>query len=215
MENEQLNPGPKPEQESSKEQKVDADNLRFMRSALEKTYRQVNPDTHVLIMWGLICMLVYTAVYLLVNLKLYKWIWPVYLFLIAIGICYTLIAVFRAAKCEKKAGFVPHLPKQITWIWIVMTSHGLFWSMLGLFNDFFGGPGFLWALLLSFTLSVTGFLHSKEWLFGGIGIFAGMLLAFFIKDYAYIILGLATGAGLIIPAIIAQRNYRKQEKENA
>jgi hypothetical protein len=39
-----------------------------------------------------------------------------------------------------------------------------------------------------------------------------MIVAFFVKDYAYIILGLAMGLGCIIPAIIAQRNYRKQEK---
>ena len=212
MGKEYLHEEPKPRQGDFEEQKISADDLKFVRSVVEKTYRQVRPDTRVLIMWGLICTLVYIAVYLLVNLKLYKWSWPVYLFLIAIGICYTSVAVFQANKCEKKEGFVPHLPKQITWIWIVMTFHGLIWSMLGLFNDFFGGPGFLWALLLSFTLSVTGVLHSKEWLFGSIGIFAGMLLAFFIKDYAYIILGLATGAGLIIPAIIADRNYRKKEK---
>ena len=69
-------------------------------------------------------------------------------------------------------------------------------------------------MVYSIALSMTGIIYSKEWLFGGIGIFAGMVAAFFIKDYAYLILGLAMGAGCIIPAIIAQRNYRKMEKEN-
>ena len=35
------------------------------------------------------------------------------------------------------------------------------------------------------------------------------------KEYAYVILGIVIGLACIIPAILAQRNYRKQEKENA
>jgi hypothetical protein len=86
--------------------------------------------------------------------------------------------------------------------------------MLGLFFDFFGGPGFLWAMVYSIALSMIGIIYSREWLFGGIGIFVGMVVAFIIKDYAYLILGLAMGLGCIIPAIFAQRNYRKKEKSH-
>jgi len=84
--------------------------------------------------------------------------------------------------------------------------YGLTWSILGTgFNNYCAGdPGFLFAILFSIALSITGIFHSKEWLYGGIGIFIGALLAFFIKDYDYIVLGLATGVGLIIPAIIVQ-----------
>ena len=75
----------------------------------------------------------------------------------------------------------------------------------------------MYAMGLSIALSLTGIFHSKEWFFGGMLIFAGMLLAFFTKDYLcpFIILGLSTGAGLIIPAIIVDRSYRKWEKENS
>ena len=69
-------------------------------------------------------------------------------------------------------------------------------------------------MLFSVGLSVLGIFHSKEWLFGAILIFVGMMLTYFVEESAYIILGLATGAGSIIPAIIVQRNYRKQEKSH-
>ena len=97
-----------------------------------------------------------------------------------------------------------------------MVLHGLTWSILGTaFNNYCAGdPGFLFAILFSIALCITGVFHTKEWLFGGLLIYAGTLLAFFMKDYGYIILGLATGAGLIIPAIMVQRNYRKQEKNH-
>jgi hypothetical protein len=162
-----------------------------------------------------VCMIGYTAIYFLVMNELYKWIWPVYLPLLAIGGCVTVVSGIRVSKRQKKAGLVPRLSKQISWVWMIVLAHGVVWSTLGLFFDFFGGPGFLWALVYSIALSITGVIYSKEWLWGGIGIFAGMVAAFIIKDYAYLILGLAMGLGCIIPAIIAQKNYRKQEKENA
>ena len=221
MKNEYLPEEAKTGQAKGEKQNISADDLKFMRSVVEKTYRQVKPDSHVIIMWGLICMIAYTAAYFFITPQGYitpqvhKWILPVYLSLMAIGICYTFVSLFLINKHEKRAGFIPRLKKQVTWVWIFIALHILAWSILGmLFNNFCGGdPGFLGAMGLSIALSVTGILHSKEWLFGGIVIFAGMLLTYFVRDYGYIILGLATGAGLIIPAIIADRNYRKWEKK--
>ena len=202
----------------AEEQKTAADDLRFVRSAVEKTYKEVRPDTHLLIMWGVVCMIFYTTSHFLAAADLHKWIqfvgWP----LVVIGACYTYITWFLITKRDKKAGFVPHLPKQIGWVFIITSSHFLAWSILGtVFNNYYvgGDPLFLGAMLLSIALSVGGILYSKELLFGGFLIFAGMVLTYFTKDYDFIILALATGAGFIIPAIIADRNYRKQEKENA
>lgn len=216
MKNENLPEDAKTRQAEGGGQNVSADDLKFMRSVVEKSYRQVKPDAHVIVMWGLICMVAYTAAHFLVTPQGYKWMWPVYLSLMTIGLCYTFITLFLINKHEKKAGFIPRLKKQVTWVWLFMALHVLTWSISGmLFNNFSGGdPGFLGAMGLSIALSVTGVLHSKEWLFGGMLIFAGMLLTYFIKDYGYIILGLATGAGLIVPAIVVHRNFLKWEKEN-
>jgi hypothetical protein len=205
----------KSKQENPEEQKIADDNLKFMRSVVEKTHKEIDPEAPVMIVWGLVCMIGYTAIYFLVMHQLYKWIWPVFLPLLAIGACVTIVSGIRLSKRQKKAGLVPQLSKQIGWVWIIVLAHGVVWSMLGLFFDFFGGPGFLWAIVYSIALSVIGIIYSREWLFGGIGIFVGMVVAFIIKDYAYLILGIAMGLGCIIPAIIAQRNYHKQEKENA
>ena len=94
MENEHLNVGPKPEQEGSEGQKVDADDFRFMRSVVEKTYKQVTPDTHPIIMWGIICLIAYPAIHFLVKNQLFKWIWAVFLPLVAFGLCYIFITLF-------------------------------------------------------------------------------------------------------------------------
>jgi len=207
--------GSMPEESGFEKQKISPDDLKFMRSAVEKTYKQGNPDTHTMVMWGVICLIGYTTTHFLAAANLHKWMPFVGWSLIAFGLCYIFITWYLITRRDKNAGFIPLLRKQLTWVWIIiMVWHGLTWSILGTaFNNFCAGdPGFLFAILFSIALSITGVFYSKEWLWGGIGIFVGALLAFFIKDYGYIILGLATGAGLIIPAIIVQRNYRKQEK---
>ena len=194
-----------------------ADNLNFMRSAVEKSYKQVNPCTHTMIMWGIICMIGYPAIHFLVKLQLFKWILPFFLSLVGFGLCYIFITLFIVTKRNQTAGFVPLLGKQLTWVWIIiMVVHGLTWSILGtVFKNYCAGdPGFLFAILFSIALSITGILHSKEWLYGGMLIFAGALLAFFMKDYGYIVLGLATGAGLIVPAIIVQKHFNDTMRKN-
>ncbi|MFC1677730.1 hypothetical protein ACFL3G_11805 [Planctomycetota bacterium] len=207
---------PMSECQGIEEEQNSTDDLKFMRSAVEKTYKQVNPDTHPMIMWGVICLVSYPAIHFIRH-EHFNWIWAVFLPLVAFGLCYVFITWRLIIKRDKKAGFVSHLRKQLVCVLIItMVWHGLTWSILGMaFNNYCAGdPGFLFAILFSISLSIVGVFHTKEWLFGGIGIYIGVLLAFFIEDYSYIILGLATAAGLIIPAIIIQRNYRKQEQEN-
>jgi hypothetical protein len=203
--------------EKPEEQKADANDLKFMKTVIEKTYKQVTPDTSSMIMWGIICLIGYFSIHFLVKNQLFKWTWTVFLPVTA-GLCYMFITLYLIDKREKKAGFVSVLKRQITWVWmVIMVMHGLTWSVLAIaFNNYcIGDPGFLFAILFSIALSITGIFHSREWLYGGIGIFIGTLLAFFIKDYSYIILGTATAGGLIIPAIMIQRIYHKQENRNA
>ncbi|MCD4831582.1 MAG: hypothetical protein K8R02_07240 [Anaerohalosphaeraceae bacterium] len=210
---------PKSDVEKNENGKITSDDVKFMRLAIEKNYKQFNPDTHTFIMWGVICLICYPVIHFMVEFQLFKWILPFFLSLMTVGLSYILISLCFINRREKKAGFVPLIKKQALWAWIIiMVLHGLTWNILGtVFNNYCAGdPGFLFAILFSIALSITGIFSSKkEGLYGGMLIYIGLLLAFFIKDYSYIILGLATGMGLIIPAIIIQRNYRKQEKENA
>ena len=116
---------------------------------------------------------------------------------------------------EKREGLISHLSKQIGWLWCILVINAAIWNGIGLFRDPFCGPGFLLAAIYGFGLCMMGILHSKEWLFGGIAIFIAILIAYFVKTNAYIILGIAMGLGCIIPAVIVHKNYLKWKKENA
>jgi len=195
---------------------VAADDIRFMRSVVERMSRQVKPDIHIMIVCGLTCMVLYTVLYFLKTRQLDKWIWPVGLSMTIGLFIYAFISLVRIIKAEKKAGFISHLRRQVTLVWIFIMLHGLAWTISPVLSGNFcgGDPAFLWAMLFSIGLVVLGIFHSKEWLYGGIGIFAVMALTYFFGNIGYLILGLAVGAGLIIPAIIVQKKYNKQEKED-
>lgn len=195
---------------------IAVDDIKYMRTVMEKMIRQVKPDIHIMIACGLTCMISYAMLYFLKTSRSDKWVWPVGISLTGILFIYALVSLVRIFKAEKKAGFISHMKRQVTWVWIFIMLHGLAWTISPvLSNNFCGGdPAFLWAMLFSIGLVVLGIFHSREWLYGGIGIFAVMVMTYFLGNIGYLILGLAIGTGLIIPAIIVQKNYNKQEQED-
>lgn len=191
-----------------------SDDLKFMRSAIERTRQDFDPGAIGMVAWGVACFIGYTAAHFLTTSTHYNWLWPIWISVLATAGCINVVYDIKIRKKEKRTGMVSLLSKQIGWVWAVAVLHGVVWSVLGLFTDWYGGPGFLWALVYSIALSATGIIYSKEWLFGGLGVLVGMVVAFFVKPYAYLILGLAMGLGCIVPAIIAHRRYRRLVREN-
>ena len=215
MAKEDIHENSKPKQEGFGEQKIGSDDLKFMRSVIEKTCGRIDPGWPIMITWGLILMVGFPLLYFLKIRQLDNWLWHIQWLLVVIGFSISIYFVSKAIKREKKSGMISKLSKQIYWIFIILSANGIIWTCLDLFRDHIGGFGFLWTAICGIELSMIGILYSKEWLIGGIAIFVGIVAAYFTEPYAYVILGIVTGLACIIPTIISQRNYREQEKENA
>ena len=202
-------------QEGTMEEKKLAENLEFMRLALEKACRQVKPKTSNSIMWGLICMTIYIGIHFLIKNQLFNWIRPLQISLISLGVFCTIIQAHFLFKRLKQEGFVPQFLFSLLYGLVIILLPVLFFDIFGLFKGMYCGAAFIYALTANTVVVIIGILHSRLWLSGTIFIISGILLAFIIKEYTFVILGVATGAGIILPAIIVDLNYRKQEKENA
>ncbi|MBN2183655.1 MAG: hypothetical protein JW715_17230 [Sedimentisphaerales bacterium] len=191
-----------------------AGDLKFMRSVIEKTYRLYDPRWPVMIVWGLIFLTGMSLTqYCLAKSQFKEFIQPMWIILWVIG---AAVGIFDGCRCERrerKTGHVSRLSNQLGLIWYILLLNGSLWP-IGPFSVFFGKQAFLWAAIFGFGLSVSGILSSREWLFGGVAILISILAASLIKEYAYVILGIAIGLGCIIPALIIKRNYRNQEKGN-
>lgn len=193
-----------------------SDDLRIVRSALEKSYKMVKPETHDMVMWGLICATAYIGIHFLHEYSLQKWTSLFYLSLMGLGMCGSLVTMFFWIRRQKKKGFVPKLPFQVAGVLIVIVFPIIVLDRMGMFKDVFGGAGFIYAMGISMFMGIYGILYSKAGFLGEAIILAGMLTAFFAKGYwcPMIILGLATGTGIITTALIAEINHRRWE-ENA
>ena len=201
-------------EEGREEQNLVPDDLKFIRAMVERTHREIDPEAFSMITWGLVCMVIYFGTYFLAIHKMFNCI-PYVLFpSLAVGGIVGGISSYRVSKRQKAQGMVSHIWKQLNWVWLILLPNAVLWSILGLFKDYFGGPGFIWAAVYAIALSMTGIIYSKEWLFGGIAIFVAIIIASFLRPYSYLILGTVMGMACIIPAIIAHRRFRRSEKEH-
>lgn len=191
------------------------ENLHFMRLAIEKTRRNFDPGTAIFMTWGLLGLIGYTATHFLAVHQAHNKINIVWLAIYAIGIPSSMFLGYRISKRQNTRGVVPYIYVQITWIWGIMIASGIIFGTLGLGRSFFSNINFLWAWVYAISLSMTGVVYSKEWLMGGLMIFAGMLAAVFLKEYTCLVLGFSICAGCVIPSLITQKRLRDVGKENA
>ena len=94
MENEYLHEEAEHKEEGIEERENITDDLKFMRTAVEKTYKQIVPDTHPIIMWGIICLIAYPTIHFLGKFQHTKWILPFFLSLMVFGLSYIFITLF-------------------------------------------------------------------------------------------------------------------------
>ncbi len=190
------------------------ENLQFMRLAIERTRRDFDPGTPAFITWGLMCLIGYTAAHFLIAKEAYGTINTVWLSLYAIAIPLGIFFCHRISKRQNTQGVVPYIYIQIGWIWGIMIASGIAFGTFGLGRSYFSDIHFLWAWIYAISLSMTGVVYSKEWLMGGLGIFAGMIAAVFLKQYAYLILGIVMCAGCVVPSLVTQKRLRAVKREN-
>ena len=141
------------------EQKVGADDLRFMRLVIEKTHFTFPPGSLTMITLGLIFMIGYPATqHLLTKPQLYDFIQPMWIILWVIGASVSVFNGIRGEIRQRQVGLIPQLPNQICLMWYILLLNGTTWSGMGLFNIYFCELVFLWAIIFGFGLSIMGIM---------------------------------------------------------
>ena len=95
------------------EKQKTADDLKFIRSVIEKTCRKIDPGWPIMIAWGLIIMIGFQEAYFLKIRQLDTWKWPIYLLLLVISFCVAIYFGANATMRVRKAGLISKLSKQI------------------------------------------------------------------------------------------------------
>lgn len=185
------------------------DNMNFMRMAVEKTRRDFDPGTAVYITWGLTCMIGYTSSHFLIAAEAYSKINAVWLGLYACGVPLSILFGYRLFKKMMVRGMLPYIYIQIGWIWGILILSGVLFGNFGLGKSFFTNINFFWAWVYAVALCMTGLVYSKEFMAGGLFVFAGMAAAVYLKQYELLVLGAVMGAGCIVPSLITLNRLRR------
>lgn len=193
-----------------------SDDLKYIRTMIERTQKQIDPGAPIMIMWGFVCLIGYLGTHYLAAKSMWQEVNLLWMILGGSGALITLFYYFRLYKKNISQGVSSYVGKQIGMIWIVLVVFGFIWEQLILSSSNLILPSimYLWAGIYCIALSMMGIVYSKEWLYAGILVFVGMIAAFFMKEFAYIILGISMCLGCVIPAVIAQNRLRKLEKIN-
>jgi len=188
------------------------DDLKIIRSMMDRTKEAIDPAAPILILWGIIVFLGNVTTHFLVSDKnLHVYIGYTWWALATVGIIVSAIMGYKIGLRRYKYGINYYASRQLALIWTILVPIGIIWSILGPRTGVFPyeGMSVFWALLYCIGIYVMGIFYSREFIIGGIAIFIGTILSVIFGEYHSIIVGVFMGSGTAIPAIVAHRRFKK------
>ena len=190
------------------------EDLRFLRSMIDRTRPRIDAAAPIMITWGSIA---------LIGSPLTEWlirnhrfddidrVWAVLIMLI--GVPLSAYFGYRAKKQCALLGVTPYVARQIGWVWAVLIPNLVAWSFLVRF--WLHAPHlmvFVSAAIYGIGLAMMGILYSKEWMIAGLSVFIAIPTAAFYLEHAQTVLGMVIGISCIVPALISLRRQSEDRK---
>ncbi|RKY86427.1 hypothetical protein DRQ09_06185 [candidate division KSB1 bacterium] len=195
------------------------EDLKIIRNIIDRTKEAIDPGASILILWGILVFIGNIITHFILINKIssnyigYTW-W-------SIAITGFIISMFMGYKIglrRYKYGFNHYISRQLALVWTIIIPTGIVWTIIGPHFNIFtyesASVSVLWSMLYSIGIYTMGIFYSKEFLFGGIAIFLGTILSVIFIEIHCIIIGIFTGGGTTIPAIIAHRRFNKNLRKN-
>ncbi|MEM7164990.1 MAG: hypothetical protein AAF581_05960 [Planctomycetota bacterium] len=185
--------------------------LDYINRVIKQTQLRIDPHAFHCVHWGVIVLLWYPLHNLLQDLGHYSW-------LIALAVAALLLGFGLSAGREillrrrpRMPGEDTHVVKQVLLIVYSLVFAGSALSalapMLGLIDG--RNVPLIWGLVYANMAFMMGVVYTREFLFSGVAIFGGVILAMIFSEYNGYILGVFMGFGMIVPGVIAERRVRR------
>ncbi|MFH1232111.1 MAG: hypothetical protein V1709_11525 [Planctomycetota bacterium] len=190
------------------------EDIKVIRRMIDETKVGILPGMSIMIFWGIWIFIGDLFTQIMVWKKLFHYIGWGWMIMLGIAVIFNALYWPRIKHAIK--GMHPYLSKQLGYCWWLLVGLNLLFTNLGLAFGIIGPGqiGFLWALVISFGLCITGIIYSKEYLFAGLCTFVGIFISAVFKDYTWLLLGVFLCLGSIIPVILAKRNFNLKEEKN-
>lgn len=193
-----------------------AADLEFIRKVVERTDRRIDPHAFHFVHWGALVLLWYPLGNWFQSRDQIGAVIGLSIGCVALGM--TLSAVREALLSRRPprlAGENTFISRQVMIITFASIGAGAVLSGVA--------PGFglidernipvVWGLVYANLAAMVGVVYRHEFLWSGLAIFGGCVLAIALPDYNGYILGPFMGLGMIVPGLMAERRVRRLQEE--
>lgn len=194
-----------------------AEDLRYIRTVLDRTRRRIDPHAFHFVSWGAIVLLWYPASNLLERAGDRRG-------MLVLGIAALLLGTFLSGFLEWRLRRRPRLAggedtfvgrQVVTVVWGCLGAATLL-SIVGPTTGMIDGPRvpLVWGYAYAVMAFGVGVVYSREYLWAALFIFAGCVAAMATPGWEGVILGPAMGLGLMVPGLVAERRVRRMAAED-
>jgi MFS family permease len=191
--------------------------LEYIRTVLARAHRRIDPHAFHFVHWGAIVLAQFPLANLLDQQGRKEWLLPLGVSALVLG---SLLSAFREIRLSRR----PRLPGEDSFIGLQIQQS--VWVCIGaaiVVNIAGPATGFIqgdrvpvvWGIAYAAMAAMVGIVYSREYLWSGMAIFAGSILAMALPGIAGFILGPFMGLGMIVPGVMAERRVSRLSKEEA
>lgn len=184
--------------------------LDFIKNVVRRTDQRVDPHAFHYIHWGLIVLIWYP----LSNLFEHQGRTNAMIWLgvgsVVLGMTLSMVREMMLSRKPRLPGENTFISRQMMLITFGCLAIGFVFSAVGPSTGFIEGRNVpvIWGLVYAVMAYMLGVVYRPGFLYGGIAIFAAVILAMIFPQYNGYILGPAMGLGLIIPGVRAELRVR-------
>jgi hypothetical protein len=184
--------------------------LAFIRDVMRRTEQRVDPHAFHYVHWGLIVLVWYplaNAFELQGRLAAMTWLGVGAL---VAGMALSMVREARLQGASRLEGDNTFVARQVSLVTFGALALGVVLTVLGPATGFLEGRDVptLWGIVYAVMAYMIGVVYRREFLYGGLVIFAAVVLALFFPRYNGFLVGPAMGLGMIVPGLRAELRVR-------
>lgn len=185
--------------------------LSFIHEVMRKTEARVDPHAFHYVHWGLIVLVWYP----LANWLCATGRVPVTIGLsvgaVVLGVALGAVREARLARSPRLEADNTFVANQVMWIAWLNVGAGVLLSIVGPALQIVSGPlmPVVWGFVYANMAVMTGIVYRREFVWSGLAIFVGCLIALLLPRYTGYILGPFMGVGMLVPGWMAERRVRQ------
>jgi hypothetical protein len=194
---------------------MDADSaqqeIRFIHEVVARTHRRIDPHAFHFVHWGFIVLVWYPVANWMRNDENLPGYVSIGIVSLLVGFGLSAVREMRMASRPRVAGENTFITKQVTMITGACIVAGAVLSGVGPAFGFIDGPDVpvIWGLVYANLAFMTGVAYNRDFLWAGVFIFVGVVLAIVMPHSSGYILGPFMALGMIVPGLRAERRVRR------